>query len=224
MSDIWVLYHIALPVLFGLDSSFNDELFQDQFCKHTKGILECRKDIVQLMSYYLKVQRKVYPARTPQLMEKFTPETMSSLLNNGLKMEHMSWSGISNARSMTMAMDYMLFNNNNNEDDLDSNNSVKTNVYDMTDRVETKYDLYAGLNTNFTQGGFNRYVFENVEWYGWPGWGGSTVVFAPKYNATFGMTVASFQMTVYLRHEIDSAVIIMSRMLNEMDICDDYIN
>ena len=141
--------------------------------------------------------------------DDFEPATLTSLVtrNQGLNMEHMSFSGITNAHSAALVVDYMIYTR-----------KLIPNTNGIIKNVDVKKDVFLGYETNFTQGGFNQYYFPNMNeyWYGWGGWGGSILLFSPRYEATVAFTVTSFDLRpLFGRFAIETVVMYCKLMIDE---------
>ena len=232
---LWTLYHMILPYFLGLNDTINNEKYDKEFCNTTRSILECNLIGLKSINYYMTVQSKIFSAYIPKHRENVKPEHLTRLLvENGLKMEQMSWSGISNAHSMAFAVNNILFSDNISQDrdgqNEDENNGNNNNInkdfvsWKMLNKMikddKKEFDFFLGFDTNMTQGGFRKSDIGIIDsgkekgiWYGWGGWGGSILLFAPKYKATIAFTLGSFEFTLLPRHMYRTVATSLTRVM-----------
>ena len=168
------------------------------FCSVSDDVVGCDIESgINFTQNFFSHLNIIHGARLPDSMRfNLQPESFSVHLDKELPLEHMSWSGISNAHSLTKLFDYILFQSNLL--------SYETIVDKMLGNIESKYDVALGVITNFSQGGMNAerggFNTNGLEWYGWSGWGGSRVMFSPKHKAIIAYTVTSFEHPLFTHH------------------------
>merc|ERR1712212_704082 len=209
----WIMYHIMLPLFAGWDRPLNGDLFRRQVCPiefvdeahcpnptlaHTKHIIEVR-DKLPMGTY--KINSKDEERIRIPLFTTHLP--LRSWFEEELAMEHMSFAGIGTAHSVAKASSFMLFNG------VLADEAVQA----MISETVTKIDILLGDAEEFSAGGFAHWNVRNVDWYGWPGWGGSCMLFAPKYKCVGALTVTAANSVHFKMGRVIIVLDLVSRQL-----------
>merc|ERR1712212_713328 len=184
----------------GSDRPLNAASFRKQVCPlefvdealcpkptlaHTKHIIEV-SDKLPMGTYKISKDAPTVPLNAvdphdPASWDTSRRPDMKSWFEIELAMEHMSFTGIGTAHSVAKAASFMLFNG------VLADEAVQA----MISETVTKIDILLGDAEEFSAGGFAHWNVRNVDWYGWPGWGGSCMLFAPKYKCVVALAVTA---------------------------------
>merc|ERR1712228_200455 len=199
----WTIYHVVLPIFLGFDAPFTD-FFDKQLCPST--VLDSRFCVNQTLETSKTMMQTYEYIPFPKVPEwgdlaRNGPMIVSQSMMGDMSMAHMSLSGISSAHSIAKAASYMLFSG----EVIDKDTMKK-----MTFESIKKLDIAFGAQTRFSVGGFDHRKYHAVDWYGWEGWGGSSMRFSPEYQCVVAFTVTAFNSPHYKALELPRINTIMN--------------
>ena len=177
-SFLWNLYHVVFPKYILRRPLLSDEYLKVKMCGFLEDESLCPNQSVDInMTMFDRALENVNEMREHN---DYSPKSMGQYFRNML-VEHTSSSTLANAHSMTKAFQFML-------NELISKETKEL----MFSAVTTEFDIALDTETSFSIGGFGRYLIGGVEWFGWSGWGGSTMLYAPQHDCFVAYTVTAF--------------------------------
>ena len=176
-SMLWNLHHVLFPKYILKRPLVSDEYMKGKMCKYLEDERLCPDQRFNVnMTLFDRALDNIYEMRESG---DYSPKLIGTYFRNML-IEHTSSSTLANAHSMTKAFAFMF-----------NLISEQTKALMFGD-VITDYDIALDANTSFSIGGFGRFMINGVEWFGWSGWGGSTMMYAPEYDCVMAYAVTAF--------------------------------
>jgi len=178
-STLWTLYHHHFAKYILKRPIVADEDLKAKMCGHLEDASLCPDQSFNVnQTLFDRALQDFYEMKEHN---DYSPKFLGGYFRMML-IEHTSTSTMANAYSMTLLFQWMM-------EHLVSKETKEL----MFGEVTTDFDIALGAESSFSVGGFGRFEIGGVEWFGWSGWGGSTMLYAPQYDCYVAYLVTGFR-------------------------------